>query len=378
MKIALSLLSGLSYGAVTYFRNLIPALARQDKSNQYHIFLPAGHELLTQVNQNNFVFHEVHFDPRLSFLRHFWEQFVLPFEIKRCNIDILFTAKNANVLFAPCKTVISIRNMEPLCFERYKNDWKLNIFSWLRRINTMISARKADRIIAVSEAVQKRLTELIPRVENKIDIIYNGNSIPRRDMEPPGEEARENFLLSASKFVAYANQLNLVRAYCLLRERGQDLPPLWFAGGVHDKIYFEKVAKEVREKYLEDKIRFLGLVAHEELLELYCRAHAFIFPSTLEACPHTLIEAMTCGVPVATSHTPPMPEICGEGAVYFDPMNIQDMAEKIDLVVRDENLRETLKRLGRERGGFFDWDRTASSLIQVFKKVSQQPSRKMV
>lgn len=370
MKITLSLLSGLSYGAVTYFRNLIPALARQDKFNQYHIFLPAGHELLTQVNQDNFVFHEVHFDTKYSFLRHFWEQFILPCKINIYNIDILFTAKNTNVFLASCKTIISIRNMEPLCFEQYKNNWKLNIFSWLRRINTMISVRKATRIIAVSKAARNRLIELIPRAESKIDIIYNGNPLTSTIQQTPCKHQDTlRYLLTASKFVAYANQLNLLKGYALLSERMNDLPPLWLAGGVLDKQYYKRIQKFVTKRNLQDQIKFLGLVAHERLSELYQHALAFVFPSTLEACPQTLIEAMASGVPIAASHTPPMPEICQQAAIYFDPYNPQDIADKIEQVLKDSELRVKLHKCASERVQFFSWDKTAEQLMRVFRNV---------
>jgi glycosyltransferase involved in cell wall biosynthesis len=350
-------------------------LAKQDRVNRYHIFFPAGHELFTLIDQENFFFHEVPLNPASALLRHSWEQFVLPRQIKRYGIDVLFTAKNANVLLAPCKTVISIQNMEPLCFERYENEWKLNIFSWLRRVNTMISVRKADRIIAVSEATKKRLVELLPDVENRIDIIYNGNPLLYSDGNPEHFwQNSEKFLLSASKFVAYANQLNLVEAYAQLAENEHDIPPLWFAGGIHDGTYYKKVMEFVRQKNLQGRVRFLGLVPHAELMGLMNRAWAFLFPSTLEACPHTLIEAMASGVPVAASCSPPMPEICGNGAIYFDPYDIVDISEKIRQITYNTDQRESTRQSGMERSRFFNWEKTAAALIAVFEGLHNFPN----
>lgn len=370
MKIALSLLSGIGYGGITYFRNLIPALARAEKSNVYHIFLPKNHELLSIVKQNNFMFHTVSFNTGSSLKRFLWEQFIFPLEIKRHGIDILFTAKNGNVLFAPCKTVISIRNVEPLCFQQYKNDWKLNVFSWLRRMNTLISARKADRIVAVSEAAKNRLTELIPQVENKVDIVYNGNPYNTCHQAKITEQPiSDRYILSASKFVTYANQLNLIKGYAILTERMKDLPPLWLAGGVFDKKYFKEIQKYVFEYKLDRKIIFLGLVSHKRLSELYQSAYAFIFPSTLEACPQTLIEAMDIGLPIATSVTPPMPEICQQAAVYFNPYDPGEIAEKLEQILINPLLRENLQKNTSERVRFFSWDKSAEQLIRVFEKV---------
>jgi glycosyltransferase involved in cell wall biosynthesis len=149
----------------------------------------------------------------------------------------------------------------------------------------------------------------------------------------------------------------------------KDPPPLWLAGGVLDKQYFKEIQKFVFEHQLDDKIKFLGLVSHERLSELYQSARAFIFPSTLEACPQTLIEAMASGVPIATSNIPPMPEICQQAAVYFDPSDPGEIAKKIEQLIMDPLLCVTLQKYASERIQFFSWDKSAEQLIRVFEKV---------
>jgi len=305
-----------------------------------------------------------------AFMRLFWEQFILPYEIKKRKIDIMFTAKNANILFAPCKTIISIRNMEPLCYARYKNHWKLNVFSRLRNILTKISIKKADKIIAVSKNTKSYLMENLPSAEEKIEVIYNGNPIINSDKENQvNTKEKISFLFSSSKFVAYANQFNLIQGYEILNKKMNDLPSLYLAGGILDKIYFRKIKNFVKANKLTKKIKFLGLIPHESLVKLYSKATAFLFPSTLEACPQTLIEAMACGVPIAASNVPPMPEICENSAIYFDPFDKNDIAEKISLIVTDENLQSRLKKTSLERAHFFDWEKTALNLIKIFRKV---------
>lgn len=369
MKIALSLLSGVGYGAATYFRNLIPALARADKINQYHIYIQKDSPLVQGINQDNFIFHECLPNTHPAFMRLIWEQFILPNELRKRKIDIMFTAKNTNILLAPCKTIISIRNMEPLCYKNYQNHWMLNVFSRLRRELTKISIKKADRIIAVSEFTRGYLEKFFPKAGNKIDVIYNGNPVSGESLNARIHNEKSKFLLSASKFVAYANQFNLIEGYALLNKKKSDLPPLWLAGGIHDTAYFEKIKNLIAKNDLTDKVKILGLVSHERLIELYSSALAFLFPSTLEACPHTLIEAMACGAPIAASKAPPMPEICERAAIYFDPLDKNDIALKIDLLLTDEGLRNSLRKASLERCKYFDWDKTAVDLINVFKKV---------
>jgi glycosyltransferase involved in cell wall biosynthesis len=370
MKVAMSLLSGVSYGGVTYFSNLIPNLAETDKVNEYHIYVHQNDSLQSKIRQDNFIFHECPSYVDSALIRFLWEQFFIPFELKRRKIDVLFTAKNGNIFLAPCRTIIAIRNMEPLAYENFENDRLLDFFSWMRKRLTILSIKKADGIIAVSQSVKKYMMQHFPESQSKIDIIYNGNPVSTVPLRHSKED-RDRFFLSASKFVAYANQLNLVEGYASLYERRRDLPPLLFAGGIHDKNYFDKIEKIVRSKGLTDKIKFLGLVDHEQLLELYTQAYAFIFPSLLEACPQTLIEAMACGAPVISSNEPPMPEICERAALYFDPRDSRDIAAKIDFFLSDKDLRESLMNASLKRCRFFDWVRVASELVSVFEKVHQ-------
>ena len=373
VRVAISTLSGVGYGGATYFSNLIPALAKTDKCNEYHIFTHRGSGLSETINQKNFIIHEYPRSVSSAFVRHFSEQFILPIELRIKKIDIMFTAKNSNIIFAPCKTIISIRNMEPLCYNNYENHWVLNIFSWLRGKFTLISMDNADGIIAVSRTVKKYLENLRPGIGKNIRVIYNGNPVTRKIFNENHYKDKPSFILSASKFVAYANQLKLIEGYAELFEKNKDLPPLWIAGGIHDKVYFNKVKKLTNDKKLNDKIVFLGLVPHWQLVELYYQADAFIFPSTLEACPQTLIEAMACGVPIASSNIPPMPEMCETAAVYFDPHDKSDIAEKIDLVLFNKDLREYLKKESLKRVQFFDWGKIAVELISIFEMVKAAP-----
>ncbi len=367
MKIALTLLSGLSYGGVTYFRNLIPALAAMDKRNEYHLFIPAGHPLQQAVRQDNFIFHEIRFNAGFSFMRHFWEQIILPRELRSIGADILFTAKNAAVFGARCTLITSIRNMEPLCFQRYRNDWRLDFFSWFRRLNTVLSIKRADVIVAVSQAVKKRVIEVVPGAARKTFVVYNGRPEPEPAPASPVPADDQRYILSASKFVAYANQLNLVKGYKLLCDADPAAPRLVMAGGVLDKGYFRRVRSFIRRNGLQDKVVCPGLLRHEELAALYAGADAFVFPSTLEACPQTLLEAMANRLPIAASFSPPMPEICVQAAVYFVPDNPADIAAKLKSVVQDQTLRNRLKDAAFRRAASFSWKSTAAELIGIFQ-----------
>ncbi len=372
MKIAISTLSGAGYGGATYFKGLIPALANIDKENEYHFFIDGKSFLSGIVDQKNFIFHkcDVRFGSKIW--RLFWEQFTFIKLLKSLNIDIVFTAKNVNLLFSPGKTIISIRNMEPFYYKTYKNNFILNLNSWLLYWLSTRSIKKANKIIAVSGFVKDYIKGKFNVPEHKIEIVYNGNPVSTAPKVKNIEENKQPFLLSASKFVAYANQLTLIEGYALLNKEMVGVPDLWLAGGVHDREYYLKVRQCVKHRNLDNKIKFLGLVPHNELLRLYAQALVFIFPSALEACPQTLIEAMASGVPVLSSNAKPMPEIGVDAVMYFDTFNKYDMADKLKILLDNGGLRGKFIQAGILRAKYFSWERTAAELVRVFQMVHKK------
>ncbi|MBI4142355.1 glycosyltransferase family 4 protein [Candidatus Uhrbacteria bacterium] len=368
MRIALTLLSGLGYGGATYFRNVLPALADVDVQNEYHCFVPEGHPLMAGLRQPNVVFHEVMRSQTSALERLRYEQIALPRELRRLRADLLYTAKNIAVFRAPCPQVIAIRNMEPFRYREFENAWRLDAQSRIKWELTKRSINLAAGIVAVSQAVRDAIIERFPNATGKVSVVYNGNPIGQV-FSVRGQVSAQSYLLTASKFVAYANQLALVEGYARLVAKRSDVPTLWFAGGIHDQRYYDRVRDRVAVLGLGDRVRFLGLVPQGKLHDLMRYSTAFLFPSMLESCPHTLLEAMACGVPIATSDVPPMPEICGDAAIYFNPRNAEEIATTIAHVFDDAALCERLVAAGSERVKQFTWEKTACGLLEAFTHI---------
>lgn len=377
MKIAFTLLSGIGYGGATYFRNLLPALLVEDRTNEYHCFVPEAHPITSSLHASNVIFHEVIGATTSALERFRYEQLALPAELRRLRVDLLYTAKNMAVFRAPCPQVIAIRNMEPFRYRAFENAWALDVQSRVKWELTKRSIARADAIVAVSHAVRDAVVERFPDAVSRVRVVYNGNHVAQATSgQPPA--ASDPYLLTASKFVAYANQLSLVEGYARLVAKRSDTPPLWFAGGVHDAQYFQRVQDRAHVLGITDRVRFLGLVPQDELHAFMRQATAFVFPSMLESCPHTLLEAMACGVPIATSNVPPMPELCGDAATYFDPRNPDAIATAIAQLLDDVPRRERLIAAGRERVREFTWEKTARGLLEAFERVAVARSASMI
>lgn len=237
------------------------------------------------------------------------------------------------------------------------------------------SAERADHIIAISSYTKRTLIDKYAIPEDKITVVHLGYDA-KAYMKLDGkivEEFRkeyglpERFLLYPAAFWPHKNHLNLVRAFRVLKDKyGYDgkLVLTGIKKGGHG--VFEK---EVNALGLDGEIICLGYLAYDELPLLYNAASCLVFPSLFEGFGIPLVEAFATGLPVACSNITSLPEVGGDAAVYFDPEQPQDMAEKINRVCSDKGFRENLIEKGFERSRLFSWDNTAQQTLKVYEKV---------
>jgi glycosyltransferase involved in cell wall biosynthesis len=95
---------------------------------------------------------------------------------------------------------------------------------------------------------------------------------------------------------------------------------------------------------MQNNVVLLGKVSKKNLKSLYLNSYMLVFPSPFENFAYTLVEAMSCGTPIVCSNTTAMPETCQGAALYFDPYNIDEMAEKMSLVLTDDALRQEMSK----------------------------------
>ena len=107
----------------------------------------------------------------------------------------------------------------------------------------------------------------------------------------------------------------------------------------------------------------------ETLRQAYANAECFVFPSEYEGFGIPVLEAFACSCPLVCSNSSSLPEVAGDAAEYFDPLDVEDMSAKILKVLEDDRLREKLRALGRERLKLFDWDKTARKTFECYSRV---------
>jgi glycosyltransferase involved in cell wall biosynthesis len=130
---------------------------------------------------------------------------------------------------------------------------------------------------------------------------------------------------------------------------------------------YEKIFAEIERSPWKDHIHHLNYLSDEEVALFYSKADVFVYPSHYEGFGLPVLEAMTLGAPVVTSHTSSLPEVAGDAALLIDPNDASHLAEAMLRVISDSQLRQELIEKGKNRSKLFSWEKTAQATLQVYR-----------
>ena len=350
-----------SGSGVTYIRNLLPLLAK-DNSIELHLFLHSEQLDLFGSIDKDVKIHTLTF-PTGFFATLLWEQCILPIRAKLMSVDVTFSPANFGPLFAP-RTIIVLRNSLAVSGGETRLIKRLY---WLSlAFMTKLSLIKCERAIAVSFYAKKVLTNGFGnRLRHKVPVIYHGVN---HAFQPSINRNREQFLLSVSDIYIQKNIHTLISAFHLIRSKLPEVT-LKLAGKAIDQGYFCEIQDAINSAKLDGAVEMLGEKSTADLIELYQSCALFVFPSTVETFGNPLVEAMACGAPIVSSNRAAMPEILEDAAKFFDPTDAKDMADTILSVLENDSERQKLATLALRRSKFFSWQRTATETASIIKAV---------
>lgn len=300
--------------------------------------------------------------------RHWWSA-GLPRYIRGSKIE-LFHGTNYDVpLWRPCATVLTIHDLSHLIHPETHE--KRSVRRTRRRLPLM--ARTANAIITPTQSVRREVCEWLKTEAEKVIAIPEA---PRDCFQPlafaetAGVRRRlgvgNNFLLSVGTLEPRKNLSLLVSAFAeVTRARPEGGIQLVLAGGRGwlSGPFF----KAMENSPARDRIILTDYLHDEDLRGLYASCRAFIYPSLYEGFGLPPLEAMACGAPVMASRIPAIEEITGDAAMLFDPKSAEDLAQKILVLVGDENLKQKLSSAGLMLAARFSWKRTAQLTLDVYK-----------
>jgi len=227
---------------------------------------------------------------------------------------------------------------------------------------------KSDMIITGSEFSKQEILEQLNFNHEQVQVIYHGidhDLFKIYNDSKVNFELPKKFIFSVGSIEPRKNLAGLLKAYNSLDKefkKEYKLVLVGFKGWENEEII--NLIEQDKEN-----IHYLGFVSDSELAKVYNLASLFVFPSFYEGFGLPVVEAMACGTPVVCSNTTSLPEVGGEAAMYCDPNNVNDIAEKMEMVLGDGKLQQNMIEKGLERAKKFTWEKSTEEHMRIFKEV---------
>lgn len=287
-----------------------------------------------------------------EFTGHLWEQIELPLYLKSHGSPLLINFCNT----APVLYSNKISTIHDLSF--YFSEWFSWRFSFLYKNIIPRIARSSRLIFTGATCIEGELSRRFNLPDGKVSLVksavskifYNDCSSSIYNFE---------YILVVGSVDPRKNLNRVLEAYSLLNSK-EHLVIVGSSGAIFKAGYDPRLVAN-------DRIHFTGYVSDEQLRILYSGAKLFFYPSLYEGFGIPPIEAQACGCPILVSNAASLPEVCGESAIYCDPLSISDMKDKLDLCLRSESLRSRLVEKGYVNVSRFSWDVSANHIVACIK-----------
>ncbi len=343
-----------------YVERLVTYLQEVDTTNEYSILVPEKDKDFWKPSAPNFTVRTINFDNY-----SFGEQIGFSAYLNKLKPDLVHFCMPQQPLAYKGKKVTTFHDLTLL--KTYNSDKNWLVFHAKQKIGKYVFKRVAqenDHIITISQFTQKELQAFTSIPNEKISVIYESSDVasvsPKKYSLP-----FKKYILYVGQQSDYKNIKRLGDAHQILLAKYPDLG-LVLVGK-------KNAATRTNEAYFESKgytnILFTDFVDDSSLSWLYSNAQAYIFPSLMEGFGLPGLEAMGYGTPVVSSNATCLPEVYGQAAHYFNPIDTSDMAEAIDQVLSDDHLRTRLAKAGYKQIKKYSWKKQAQETYAVYKKV---------
>lgn len=342
-----------------YVERLLHYLQKIDKSNQYLVLLKPSD--IDGWKPSNAAFKAVPC-PHKEF--SFAEQIGLKRQIEQLSPDLVhFTFPQQPGLYKG-KTVTTFHDLTTL---RFSNPSKNPlIFKFRQRVYAQLLRRvalKSSLLITPSEFVRKDVAEFAKIDPKKIIVTHEAADIISEKPVSMREVVGNKFILYVGRPFPHKNLERLIEAFDILAPKQPDLKLV--LAGKYDSNY-ARIKKTLRDN---DQVIFTGFVTEAQLKWLYKNCEAYALPSLSEGFCLPGLEAMVHGAPVVSSNATCLPEIYGDAAHYFDPLDTQAISKAIDDVIDNQGLRRSLIAKGFEQAKQYSWQTMAKQTLAIYKRV---------
>ena len=231
----------------------------------------------------------------------------------------------------------------------YRNWLTQRAWRWLKLMSAAV--------ITVSQFAAKEISAAYGISADKIFPVYHG--LDHGTFHPINHQAPHPhaYLLVVAQYQPVKNVDRILRAYASL------------PGKIRLDLVLILPGFRGRNPKIDRVTVIRRSISPQELAGWYSGATAFLLPSLHETFGMPIVEAMACGCPVITSNGTACPEVAGDAALYVDPRSVDDIANAMRQISKDEGLRQALQRKGLARASLFSWEKCAAEHMEVFQKV---------
>ncbi|RJP60449.1 MAG: glycosyltransferase family 1 protein [Candidatus Auribacter fodinae] len=358
-------------GMAVYLLNTLSHILETDRSNEYILYTMDPFEHNCPPEDYSPVLDRLRVYPNLRIVnisapnQFIWEQIKLPVQARKDRLDLLHMTANRAPRFVPCKLVITVHDMiELLFFDAFFRtltglrgrfyEWRVGMY--IKYMYTRIFPR-ADHIISVSRNSANDITRLAGIPESRITVIHEACADEFKPLGIP----REGFLLVLGG-MGHKNTTSVLRAHSRLPEPLREKHPLVVHGAYP---HLRELAAELGNTYITVQPSDFSV----SLASLYNRAVGFVYVSLYEGFGIPPLEAMACGTPVIASNRGSVPEIVGDAALKVNPESVDEIAQAMQKLLTDPDLRSKLRAGGLQQASRFSWKKCASEHLLVYQQV---------
>lgn len=365
----LYMVPGETGGLEVYARQLIPRLVDRAFGTRFvaYVNAEAYESVMSEPWSNTAEVRRVSVNGSNRVMRIAAENLVLPFLARKHGIDLLHNLGNSAPLLCKCATVTTIHDV---IYKRFPEAHG-PVMLWGQKVIIPLAVHRSNLIITDSQKSREEILNGFNIQKDKVVVVPIGCNRPNPEVVADEGALRSKLglqrlpvVLTVSAARAHKNLGRLLEA---LAKVSTDPVPILVIPG-YPTPHGEELKVKARELGVADRVRFCGWLEQADLEGLYRAARCFVFPSLIEGFGLPVLEAMSRGLPVALSSAPPLPEVAGEAARYFDPYDVADMASAIAELLSDGDEREHLIAAGKARAKEFTWERTAEQTLGVYER----------
>lgn len=298
--------------------------------------------------------------------RYYFEQIKLPKILRQHQADLIHSLGYVGPVFNPCPSVLTIPDLN---YFDIAQTIPIHRRFPLRLISSL-SAKNASAIITISEFSKGRLCETLKLPGSKITVTHLA---PRMEMTAKTNAywpaikqhygIHEPYLVAFAGGAVHKNIPALLEAFAMVGKTASH--SLILIGHTPPDV---DISKFERQHNLQGRIITTGYAPGAHISPLLRHAELFVLPSLYEGFGLPVLEAQQAGVAVACSTAGSLPEVAGDGAVFFDPYSVESISEALERCLSDVDLRTKLRQQGRENLKRFSWEKTAEKTLTVYER----------